>query len=251
MALSSTDRLHEKQGRSTCRVRLEGPGGSISAYLKRHYRVSWREELAAALDFNGRHTPAGAEWRHLAAARRLGLRVPEPVAAGERLGPHGRLQSYLLVRELSGQLALNELLPHARAAMTPAAFAAWKRRVIAEMAAMVARLHRARLFHNDLYLCHFFVDARDPAHPGDEPTLIDLHRLARHRTLAAWHRWKDLGQLLFSTEGVLGIARRDRLRFWVAYRRAMGWNSDGLERRAVALRARRYLARHRPRVRRE
>ena len=87
------------------------------------------------------------------------------------------------------------------------------------MAEITATLHRARVFHKDLYLCHFFLDMSEPAASGGRLTLIDLHRLAEHRLTAAWWRWKDLGQLLFSTYGVAGIDDRDRLRFWAHYRR--------------------------------
>lgn len=242
MGWRSVDRLHEKQGRSTCRVDLETPGGRLPVYLKRHVRLPRVIGLATVLDPAGRRSPAGAEFRQLEAARALGLRVPETVAAGESLGPWGRLQSYLLLKELAGQEALNEALPKLRQAMGAAEFEAWKRRLVAELAAMVALMHRAGSFHKDLYLCHFFVPTADPWRPGSRPTLIDLHRMARHRRLAAWYRWKDLGQLLFSTVGVPGIGRRDRLRFWVLYRRGAGLLWDRFDLRAATFRARRYLA---------
>lgn len=241
MAWKSSDRLHEKQGRSTCRIHVPTATGRLAVYLKRHYRLSRRDGLAAVLHPEGRHSPAGAEWRHLAEAARLGLRVPEVVAAGERIGPWGRLQSYLMLRELTGQMELNESLPRIAASLPPREFADWKRAVVAEMARMVAVLHRAHAFHKDLYLCHFFVNASDVSRPGDRPTLIDLHRLGFHRRLSRWYRWKDLGQLLFSTVGVPGITTRDRLRFWASYRRAIGLPGIGLDRRAIVWRARRYL----------
>ena len=71
------------------------------------------------------------------------------------------------------------------------------------------------MFHKDLYLCHFFLDRqiesiRSQTDPH-ELSLIDLHRLKEHRLWPDWWRWKDLGQLLFSTYGVAGITDRDRL----------------------------------------
>ena len=103
--------------------------------------------------------------------------------------------------------------------------------MIAEMARITATLHAARVFHKDLYLCHFFLDPRStragrPATPSS--VLIDLHRLEEHRLWPDWWRWKDLGQLLFSTYGVAGITDRDRLRFWKRYCRLVGITTAGL-----------------------
>jgi Lipopolysaccharide kinase (Kdo/WaaP) family len=242
MDWKSSDRLHEKQGRSTCRVHIPTPSGPLAVYLKRHYRLPKTAGLAAAFDPGRRHSPAGVEWERLAIARDLGISVPETVAAGELLGRFGQFQSYLLIRELTGQEALNEALPRIKAAMSTSEFSDWKRCLVDAMASMVAQMHQARAFHKDLYLCHFFVSSRDSARPGTSPTLIDLHRLGIHRLSAPWYRWKDLGQLLFSTAGVPGISRRDRLRFWVAYRRRLGRSPRSRERLAVVWRARRYLA---------
>ena len=69
------------------------------------------------------------------------------------------------------------------------------------MARITATLHAARVFHKDLYLCHFFLDPDRVDRTPDMPrlSLIDLHRLEEHRLWPDWWRWKDLGQLLFST----------------------------------------------------
>ena len=238
MDLRSDDLLHAKQGRSTCRVRFDAPGGPLTVFLKRHYRLPWTDRLAALIHPDGRHSPAGAEWRNLRRARNLGVPVPEAVAAGERIGPWGTLQSYLMVEELTGCLPLHEAIPRMARSLAPPAFARWKRRVVAEMADLTALLHAARAFHKDLYLCHFYLDVRNA---GARLHLIDLHRLASHRLTAPWWRWKDLGQLLFSTFGVEGIDDGDRLRFWSHYRRLMRPASPALDRRMALLKASRYL----------
>ena len=246
MTMAVTDRLHAKQGRSTGRVRFDSPRGPLTVYLKRHERLPWRDRLMALLaPGRGRHSPAAAEWVHLAKARELGVPVPDVVAVGESIGPWGGLTSYLMVAELTGCEALNEVLPGLAATMPPAEFAALKRSLIPEMAEITARLHGAGAFHKDLYLCHFYLDLSRLRQPGGRLTLIDLHRLGEHpRTALRW-RWKDLGQLLYSTFGVEGIGERDRLRFWKHYRGRMRLWRPGWQMRAIRRKAARYLAHNR------
>jgi len=245
MEIHSTDRLHAKQGRSTARVRFDSPWGPLSVYLKRHTALPWTARIAALIAPAGRHTPAAAEFSHLEAARKLGVPVPEVVAAGESIGPWGRLQSFLMVAELTGCRELNELLPGLKERLHEDQFNRLKRELIVEMAEITARLHRRALFHKDLYLCHFFFDESATGHAGKRLTLIDLHRLARHRWTAFRWRWKDLGQLLYSTFGIDGIDDRDRLRFWMHYRRRMPLKHPETERRAVLAKAGRYLQHNR------
>lgn len=239
MRIQSDDRLHAKQGRSTCRVRFDAPSGPLTVYLKRHYQLPWPTRIAALLHPDGRHSPAGAEWRHLHRGRELGLLVPEPVAAGETIGPWGRFQSYLMVEELTGFLPLHEAVPSMARRLEPLDFARWKSRLITRMVELTARLHQARSFHKDLYLCHYYIDIERI----DSPLyLIDLHRLASHRYSAPWWRWKDLAQLLFSSIDVQGIDDRDRLRFWLGYQKCMNLTWPALDARCIRARAARYLS---------
>ncbi len=249
MDLESGDRFHAKQGRSTARVVLHQAGRPLAVYLKRHFHLPWPSRVAALFDPAGRHSPAAAEMAHLERVRALGINVPDVVAAGERIGPHARLQSFLMIAELTGCHALNEIVPGLAARLDVAAFAALKQRIITEMARITATLHRARVFHKDLYLCHFFLGSHSdlPASPHLEVSLIDLHRLKEHRLWPDWWRWKDLGQLLYSTDGVAGISGRDCLRFWVAYCRLAGVTRRGLCARMVRLRAARYRGHNRKR----
>ena len=240
MDLDARDRLHAKQGRSTARVVFDGPSGPLPVYLKRHYRLSWSARMAALVSPAGHHTPAAAELDHLARAHALGIQVPEAVAAGEEIGPWGRLQSFLMVAELSKSLALNEALPPLRSRMDSASFEALKRGLAKETAEITARLHTSYIFHKDLYLCHFFLDMTKAEAPGRRLALIDLHRMAEHRVGVDYWRWKDLGQLLYSTRGVAGIGPRDALRFWVHYARLARPRWPRFQLRMIAWRAARY-----------
>ena len=255
MGAEVTDRLHVKQGRSTGRwvLRAAGtPGDELAVYLKRHHRLPWWRRLLATLWPWGDWSPGFQEWNHLEWARRQGLPVPEPVAAGEFAGPWGRLEGFLAVRDLAGMLPLNEAVPLAQSRLDAPAFRRWKRGLAEELARLARRLHDRRCFHKDLYLCHFFIRAEDTQSPPEGPPgeawrgrvhLIDLHRLAHHPW--TWRVWqvKDLAQLLYSSE-VAGVDVRDRLSFWRHYRGPAGpaGSADRWLLRAVRLKWRRYRA---------
>ncbi len=249
MNLESRDRYHAKQGRSTARVVFHQADRPLAVYLKRHFQLPWRSRLGALVNPAGKHSPAAAEWAHLERVRKLGIDVPDVVAAGEQIGPHARLSSFLMVAELTDRQALNEALPSIARELEADAFESFKRRVIAEMAQITATLHAACVFHKDLYLCHFFIDpdrldVKESAAPAPV-SLIDLHRLGEHRVMANWWRWKDLGQMLFSTYGVEGITGKDRLRFWKRYRRLTRIRWSRGHALIIRLRAARYLEHNR------
>lgn len=242
MGLEASDRFHAKQGRSIGRLTLEEETRRLVVYLKRHYVLPRRHGLLATLFPRGAWSPGWQELGNLQQARALGLPVPEVAAAGEFVGPHGRLSSFLAVEELADMLPLHEAIPLGRQLLPDERFTRWKAGLAAEMARLTRQLHDARWFHKDLYLCHFFVDPAPRDHTDRGLALIDFHRLARHRVGAPYYRWKDLGQLLFSSIGVEGITERDRLRFWMHYRRALGLGTARAERWIIRARAARYLA---------
>jgi heptose I phosphotransferase len=222
MDLPVTDRLHVKQGRSIGRLVLESGGRSLVVYLKRHYRLPRRHGLLALLRPGSPRAPGLQEWEHIRWAQAIGLPVAEAVAGGEFVGPWGRLQSFLAVRELTGMLPLHQAIPAAARQLDDLTFCRWKRGLAAELARLAAELHRRRRFHKDLYLCHFYIAEADTARLPDWPGrvhMIDLHRLAHHPW--TWPFWlaKDLGQFWYSSE-IPGLSGRDRVAFWRAYRRA-------------------------------
>jgi heptose I phosphotransferase len=220
MTVAVTDRFHAKQGRSTGRWKVRANGRRLAVYLKRHYRLEWWRGLLASFWPERDWSPAMQEWRHLEWAQAQGLPVPKAVAAGEFIGPWGRLQSFLAVEELADMLPLHEAIPAAAASLTSADFSRWKIGLIAEVARLTRELHRRHYFHKDLYLCHFYIPVDDthrlPSWLG-RIHLIDLHRLGHHRWTALLWQIKDLAQLLYSSD-VTGLTNRDRLRFWKHYR---------------------------------
>lgn len=226
LAVAVTDDFHAKQGKSTGRWILRADERHLSVYLKRHYRLPrWRGLLATLWPEVG-WSPAVQEWQHLEWARAQGLPVPVPVAAGEFIGPWGRLQSFLAVEELTGMMPLHEAIPAAAARLDAMSFSRWKRSLAVELARLTRALHGRRWFHKDLYLCHFYIAEADteriPEWPG-RVYLIDLHRFRHHSW--TWPLWqaKDLGQLLFSSE-TDGVGVRDRLWFWRAYLGPARWS---------------------------
>jgi hypothetical protein len=221
MTVPVTDRFHSKQGRSIGRLVVKADGRQLSVYLKRHYRLPWWNGILATFMPTRAWSPGLQEWQHLVWAKAQGLPVPRAVAAGQFVGPWGRLQGFLAVEELHGMLPLHQAVPLAANRLSPEAFAEWKRGLTAELARLARELHRHSVFHKDLYFCHFYIAEewtfRLPPDWRDRAFMIDLHRLQRHPITGLWWQVKDLAQLLYSSE-VPGVTARDRLRFWKLYR---------------------------------
>ena len=245
LSQSCWDRIHRKQGRLTARVQLELTRGATSlvCYLKHHDRE--RVPRNSPLESKVFRSAAATEWRHLESARQLGLTVPESVAAAVRVKADGGVQSLLLIREIDEALAVHEAIPRAFELLDYASFLVWKQNVVRRMAEMTALLHRAGWFHQDLYLCHFFV-----SHSLDSPvghlTLIDFQRMIQPSSITRWrYRIKDLAQWRFSTQGVVGVEERDRWLFWRVYRECCQPPAASLTATLVSVKTHRYLRHHR------
>jgi len=206
--LRPADDLVEKQGRSTAKYLIDVAGESVGIYLKKYPRLPWWTERWTAED----QFPGPRELAHMFRIQDLGIRTPEPVVAGaDRRHP---CKSFLATRELAGYEELHVFIP--RRFSAPLTQETWelKQRLIARLASTARRMHEARLFHLDFYLCHFFIreDASQP--DGFDLALIDLLRLTHSRR----SRWqvKDLGQFLYSSD-LAGIEPEDRMQFFKLY----------------------------------
>jgi heptose I phosphotransferase len=221
-----TDREHKKQGRSIGRKVFADGRDTLSVYLKRHFVLSRFKGFLATLFPARAWSPGLQEWQRLCWAQAQGFRVPRPVAAGQFVGPWGRLQGFLAVEELHDMLPLHEAVPRAYRALDARSFGRWKRSLVAELARLARELHQRHVFHKDLYFCHFYVPEpftrTVPTEWTNHVVMIDLHRLNRHPLAGPWWQVKDLAQLLYSSD-VAGVTPRDRIRFWKLYRDRTAW----------------------------
>jgi Lipopolysaccharide kinase (Kdo/WaaP) family len=119
------------------------------------------------------------------------------------------------------QEPLHLAVPMAQEQLAPDDFIEWKQGLLEELARLCRELHRRHYYHKDLYFCHFYVHADDlsrvPTTWENRITMIDFHRLQKHRFARPWHLVKDLAQLLYSSN-VPGINETDRQIFWKQYR---------------------------------
>jgi len=177
----------------------------------------------------GRARDARAEWHWLHVLPLLGLRVPRAIAHLRR----GR-RSLLVTEALPGR-ALDAWFAAAANSGTMAAVA---RYAIAQIAPLLADMHRRGIVFRDLYWNHLF--ATDLASP---PAMLDVERVFRPRWRQRRWRVKDLAGLLASLP--VRIPAVTAFRFLAAY---LG-ESPRRHRKLVEaiVRKARRIARHRPR----
>jgi Lipopolysaccharide kinase (Kdo/WaaP) family len=229
MSVEVTDRLFQKQGRSIARWTLTtNDGRKLVVFLKRHFVLPRKHGLLAVLFPSKAWSPGMQEWEHLEWAEKHGLPVPRAMAAGEIVGPHGRLQSFIAIAELTDMLPLHEAVPLAEKSLAPNEFIQWKRSLSDELVRLSIAFHGQNVYHKDWYFCHFYIDEMDTRRVPETWTgrvrVIDLHRMARHPITGIWRKSKDLAQLLYSSD-VAGVTDEDRRGFWAGYRRQtrMSW----------------------------
>jgi heptose I phosphotransferase len=202
--------FRELEGRRTLRTEVAGR----SYFVKIHRGIGWGEVFKNLLSLRLPVLGAENEWRAIEHLTAAGVATMRAVAWGRRGGNPARQHSFIITEELTPTVSLEDFCRDwPQRPPTPAL----KRALIARVADMAGRMHRAGINHRDFYICHFLLYC-DPA-PTPEAIrlhLIDLHRAqCRQATPRRW-RDKDLASLYFSVLEI-GLTRRDILRFLRAY----------------------------------
>jgi hypothetical protein len=177
-------------------------GGGVAAYYKQYTfsRPSKRYWM--------RPSKALREFRNYGVFERLGIRCPERIACGEKRDRLGRLcHAVLLTRTIENARPLSEFL---RQATTRAV----RDSIFRQVAEGLAKLHRARFYHNDVHWRNLLLQSTP-----DSPPMVWWIDCPRGRfdwtVLGSRRRIKDLAELLAGSIGF--CTNRERIKFFRDY----------------------------------
>lgn len=206
MEFTGGTRVTQKRGRTVVRLEL----GDRAFYLKRN-RFHWGEFWKGLSRL--RLPPRGArqEWESILAVQDAGIPTVPPVAMGERLFCGVERESFTLTEELYDTEPLEDVIRREFSGALSPTMRKEKRTLARRIAGIANRLHGSGMYHQDLYLGHFFLGRDNVLY------LIDLQRVVRCNRVPRRYVVKDLGQLAFSADVTGGVSRTDRMRFFHAY----------------------------------
>ncbi len=174
--------------RGTGRAFLQDPNGgqNIEVYIKRYLRPSLKDRIKCATSFKPIF-PDGAlhEWRALCRFHELGLKTMLPMAAADC----GQRRTCNLTLGITDYIRASDLFAD-KSFTNPER----RRKIIAEIAELLGKMHSSNLAHQDFYLVHLFIKPEE----NDAVYLIDLQRTIMQKNLSKRWRVKDLAQIQFA-----------------------------------------------------
>jgi heptose I phosphotransferase len=200
----------ELEGRRTLRTEVDGHG----YFVKIHRGIGWGEIFKNLLTAKLPVLGAQQEWQAIARLSEVGVATMTAVAYGARGSNPAKQHSFIVTQELAPTTDLEQLSLRWREQLPEPRL---KHALIAEVASMLGRMHRAGVNHRDCYICHFLLHTDRPVTADNfRLSVIDLHRAQVRSRLPLRWRNKDLAALYFSALDI-GLTRRDRLRFLRVY----------------------------------
>jgi tRNA A-37 threonylcarbamoyl transferase component Bud32 len=221
-----------------CRDRLFGPEGlrlsewlqAGQAHVVKHgpHRTVYRVALPG-LSFYLKHnrtTDVGSwlkQWIRPSKARReydralgvagRGIPTVAPLGLGERWGPLGPGDSYLITRSLDGAEPLNCFIDQTLSQLASSRLTRFRHCLARDLGKFIAQIHDAGIVHNDLHAGNLLVRIE----PEDQLAffLIDLHAVQIGHPLG-W-RASRANLMIWSHWFMIRAGRADRLRFWHSY----------------------------------
>jgi heptose I phosphotransferase len=202
--------FRELEGRRTLRTEVAGRG----YFVKIHRGIGWGEIFKNLLSLRLPVLGATNEWQAINRLTAAGVATMHAVAYGRRGWNPACEHSFIVTEELAPTISLEDFCRDWPQQRPPPAL---KRALIARVAEMAGRMHRAGVNHRDFYICHFLLHLEPvPTAAAFRLSIIDLHRAqCRAVTPRRW-RDKDLAALYFSALEI-GLTRRDFFRFLRGY----------------------------------
>ncbi len=213
--------LKRSQSSAVVEFDLPGPNGPRRVIYKRFAVTRWSDPWTAFF----RPAPALRSYvmGHGLLLRRLS--TPRPLAVWHRYRHGLAHEGYLLTEKVPDALNLRSFLDHLHT--LPAAQCRKRlRRLIDQLAHLVATLHQRRLSNRDLKAANVLVGDLSALQGGGEASLhfIDLVGVRRLRKLRRARRVQNLARLNTSFLNHPSLTRSDRLRFLRVY---MRWGLRG------------------------
>ena len=140
--------FRQVKSRHTFRFETGGKG----YFAKLHHGCGWREIFKDLFQFKRPILGADNEYRALLHLKKQNIDTMTPCAYGMRGSNPAHLQSFLITRELTGVVSLEDLCLNWQE--NPPAFSV-KAALIRKLGTMTGRMHRSGLNHRDCYICHF------------------------------------------------------------------------------------------------
>ena len=206
MDFTGGEHICHKRGRSVYRFER----GGRTFYLKRN-RLNFTEFWKGLLRLRLPPRSALKEWKSIQAVGNAGIPTVFPVVMGEELVCGIEKSSFTLTEALYDAEPLEEVLRRDFSSRLSSTLRRKKRTLIRRVAEIVRRLHNSGMYHQDLYLGHFFLGSDDTLY------LIDLQRVGLRNKIPRRYLVKDLAQLAYSAEITEGVSRSDQMRFFLTY----------------------------------
>lgn len=193
---------------------LRFEAGGRGWFLKLHWGVGWGEIFKNLLSVRLPVLGAMHEWRAIRRLEALGVETMVLAGYGRAGFNPARLRSFVVTEELTETTSLEDYCADWPRHPPPPRL---KWALIERLARVSRQLHTNGVNHRDYYLCHFLLRLPWDGDPASlRLPLIDLHRVQLRRLTPERWRVKDIGSLWFSAM-LIGLTRRDRLRFVRAY----------------------------------
>jgi heptose I phosphotransferase len=203
-----------KAHRDRCRLDLQNGDGRLHTYYLKRYRSPPFVEQVRRIREAGRDlSTAKREMRAARKLREIGVPTLKVTAFGQEMSGPWEHRSFILTDGIEGR-SLERVLMDAREGRSRVPSWNNRREIIIQLASIVRLLHDQRLYHRDLYLCHFLLTRNVDG--GIVLRVIDLARMIERPMRSRRWRIKDLAALEYSAWAPM-VTRADRLRFLKTY----------------------------------